>query len=221
MELDQISHYLGTTCMVLAEANQLLFMGKLANYDTINSVIRVDVVDGQGAHAPCWALKPEQRIRLRVKQRTNNDRILLLDGIVINALNDYFFLKPQACLEKADEREYFRQPVLEDSMIRVLNGQFVEQPCRIADISATGIAFYSRSSYEIGDRLELQGQQLRPGGPVHYLEFLVVRKNQRDDVSLPYSYGCKFVNLPERTQDALFRDIFALQGTNLRKNREP
>lgn len=217
MELEWIPRHVGATCMVLAEANQLLFMGRLSHYDPVNTVVRVDVRGGAGS-TPCWALRPEQRICLHIKQGGGN-QFVALEGTVVNALDDYFFLLPQSLLEKSDEREYFRQPVLEDSVVRVHNGQFVQQPCRIADISATGIAIYSRTQYEIGDRLELQGQQLRPGGPVHYLEFLIVRKSERDNVSLPYSYGCKFVNLSDRTQDALFSDIFALQGTKLRRDR--
>ena len=89
----------------------------------------------------------------------------------------------------------------------------------IADVSATGISIQSGEEYPIGAHLRIQGQRLRQNGPVHTMEFVVVRKSAQNSGKYHNFYGCRFENMPSDEQDRLFQDIFTLQALELRSSK--
>ena len=216
MQLDLIKKSVGSRCMILSQDNQLLFFGEIAYCDTVNQTIRVN---GDGPSARQF-VKPADWVKLTIKHGARDTHFILTEGLVEQVINKYFVLRPRLVIEKSEEREYFRQPVMRPGKITLVNGKEVEKPCVIMDISATGIGLQSNETYEIGDSLWFGGQRIRPGGPAHNLACVVVRKQDLDTGLYRRLYGCKFVNLSDEAQDKLCCDIFALQAVRLRSVRE-
>lgn len=222
MQADLIQDSVGARCMVLSQDNKLLFMGEVARYDAVNHVIRVEGTQEQpknSPHAVQQLVEPGDVVKLHIK-KNHDHRLVLVEGTVQQSINNYFFMAPSSAIEKVEEREYFRQPVMSPSLISFVNHKAAGTPCMIVDLSATGISLQSNEIYQIGDCLWMYNQALRPKGPLHNLEFLVVRKRALDHGKYRYFYGCQFVNLSTDAQDKLFSDIFALQALNLRSARE-
>lgn len=216
MRMDLLQDSVGTRCMILSKDNELLFFGEIAYCDVVNKTIRIN---GDSASARQF-VKPDDWVKLNLKQGDRNPHFLLVEGEVAQVINNYFVLEVKLIIEKSEEREYFRQSVLVKSVISVVNGKYAGHPCVLVDVSATGIAFQSNETYQIGDRLWIKNQKIRDGGANHNLEFLVVR--QQDLKTGPYRhfYGCKFENLSTDAQDRLCCDIFALQAAQLRSARK-
>lgn len=212
-----IREYVGSRCMVFSDNNQFLFLGELSHYDGVNRTIRVTRhSDYDGVRF----VKPGDAVKLRIKQAGDRPRFLLVDGTVIQSIQAYFYLIIRSVVEKEEEREYFRQSVMQKSEVDLVNGKPAGHPCLIADISAAGIGIHSNQEYQVGDRLFLYNQTLCPGGRSHNLEFRIVRMGKLEGSRYRYFYGCQFINLSTGAQDRLFRDIFTLQASHLHAGRE-
>lgn len=214
---EQIKDSVGTRCMVFSDNNQFLFVGELSHYDRANQTVRV-------TRSPDYTgirfVKPGDAVKLRIKQGGGKPRFLLVDGTVIQSIQSYFYLLLRSVVEKEEEREYFRQAVMEKSEVDLVNGKQAGHPCLIADISAAGICIHSNQEYQLGDKLFLYHQTICPGGAAHNLEFRVVRSGKLEGSPYRYFYGCQFTNLSTGAQDRLFRDIFTLQASHLHGGRE-
>lgn len=217
MHTDMIKDSLGARCMVLSKDNQLLFIGTLGHYDTINQKLRIDF----STQCPVRGLmKQGDLLKLQIKQNGKAHQFVLAEGPLEQVLNHYLVITPQSVMEKSEEREYFRQPVMQESIISFVNRKAAGNSCIVVDVSATGISIQSNAIYEIGDCLWLYNQPLFPGGLSHSLEFLVVRKHPVSGGKYRNFYGCKFINVTSEAQEKLFSDIFALQSTSLRSLRD-
>ena len=216
MQLDLIKNCVGSRCMILSRNNQLLSFGEIAYCDLVNGTIRVDG-DSQAARQ---FVRPMDWVKLNIQQGSQDSHFILAEGEVEQVINRYFVLKPKLVIEKSEEREYFRQPVMRKVEIAAVNGEASEKPCVIVNVSATGMGLQSNEVYEIGDCLRLSGQKLREGGPAHNLEFVVVRQQALETGPYRHFYGCKYEHLSTEAQDKLCCDIFALQAARLRSARE-
>lgn len=207
----------GARCMVLSKHNQLLFIGTVGYYDSVNHSLRID----WGNQCPVRSVMDcGDLIKLKISQGANTHQFILVDGLVEQIIHHYIVVKPQTVIEKNEEREYFRQPVMEHSVISFVNRKAAGDPCIIVDISATGISIQSNAIYESGDVLWMFNQPIYPGGLAHNLEFVVVRKNSVIDGAYRNFYGCKFINMSAEAQDKLCGEIFTLQSTSLRSVRD-
>ena len=202
--------------MILSRSNELLFFGEIAYCDLVNKTIRIDG-DSQAARQ---FVRPMDWVKLNIRKGSQDSNFILVEGEVEQVINRYFVLKPKLVIEKSDEREYFRQPVMRKVEIAAVNSQVTNKPCVLVDASVTGIGLQSNEVYEIGDCLRLSGQKLREGGPAHDLEFVVVRQQTLETGPYRYFYGCKYEGLSRDAQDKLCSDIFALQAARLRSARE-
>ena len=216
MQLELIKNCVGSRCMILSKDNQLLFFGEVAYCDLVNKTIRVDG-DSQAARQ---FVRPMDWVKLSIRQGSQDPHFILVEGEVDQVINRYFVLKPKLVIEKSEEREYFRQPVMRKVEITAVNGEEADKPGVIVDVSVTGVGLQSNEVYEIGDCLRLSGQRLREGGPAHDLEFVVVRQQALETGPYRHFYGCKYEHLSTEAQDKLCCDIFALQAVRLRSVRE-
>lgn len=216
MQLSLVKNSVGSRCMILSKDNRLLFFGEVAYCDLVNETIRVNG-DSQAARQ---FVKPLDWVKLNIRQGSQDPHFILVEGEVDQVINQYFVLKPKLVIEKSEEREYFRQPVMRKAEVAAVNGEASGKPCVLVDVSATGMGLQSNEVYEIGDCLRLSGQKLRAGGPTHDLEFVVVRKQDLETGPYRHFYGCKYEHLSTEAQDKLCCDIFALQAAHLRSARE-
>lgn len=215
MEAQLINQHLGARCTVLSQENDFLFLGKLAQYNKANQTLVIENLGGQRA---LWSdISPNMPVKLQINSRAEKDGLLLFEGIVDNSTQDSIAIRLSLAISKKEGRNFFRQKVMRKGKIRRVNSLPVDHPCVILDISVKGIAIQSDRPYGVGDVLSMEKQAFREDGPLHTLTFQVARTS-------PFPtggnlFGCRFIDLFSDDEDALFRDIFALQASDLRFRR--
>ena len=196
MDLNQLNQYVGSTCTVYTDGGEALFPGLIAQ---CSGTLRINSV-----------------IYLRLQDCQDSTILIMIHGMVINAVNDHFFMLPQDIVFKSNEREYFRQPIQIETTVTIHNGQPVQHACILMDISGGGLCLHTSMEYQVGDLIQIPGQQLYPDGPVHNLDCVVVRKIPRSSIMQPNIYGCRFHNPDDGEQQRLLSDIFSLQCSRVR-----
>ena len=204
-----ISEIMDSRCNVLSDNNQFLFFGKIAYYDSINQKIRVEDYYQPNLRMCFYSDTP---IKLHATRKENNKEFLLIEGSISLSMDTYLQITLLRILKKEESRCYFRQNVMEPSLISFVNQKAVGNPCMIINISGSGIAIQSKSIYEVGDQLWFYNQRFCNRGAVHNVKRQVVRKHTLENRQ--YFYGCQFVDMKPREEENLFRDIFALQAAN-------
>lgn len=193
-------------CNVLSDNNQFLFFGKIAFYDSVNQKIRVEDYYHPYLHMCFYSDTP---IKLHSASKENNTTFLMIEGLISLSMDTYLQVTPLRILKKEESRYYFRQNVMEPSLISFVNQKASGTPCTIIDISGSGIAIQCKSNYEVGDQLWFYNQKFFNRGAVHNVKCQVVRKQKLENFK--YFYGCQFVDMKPGEEEKLFRDIFALQ----------
>lgn len=213
MDLNQLNQYVNSTCTVYTDGGEALFPGLIAQ---CSGTLRINIVYDADTCCPYWTLKPASGIYLRLQDSQDSKKFIMIHGMVINAVNDHFFMLPQDIVFKSNEREYFRQPIQIETTVTIHNGQPVQHACILMDISGGGLCLHTCMEYQVGDLIQIPGQQLYPDGPVHNLDCVVVRKIPRSSIMQPNIYGCRFHNPDDGEQQRLLSDIFSLQCSRVR-----
>lgn len=222
MQNFQVSEYINSLCEVLTEENRLLFVGVISDYDDKTKKIRVEL--RRGAATPQGVIF-NTKVKLRLNSTKGKRHIVLFCGIIAQCANDYWIIEWKDTVSYEEGRESFRQPVRANGLIHKiedLSSQEKDIPCRLVDISLTGVGFQSKGLYELGENLELSIDHLCENGAGYSLCCTVVRREdpkQQDDLPPVYKYGCSFFSLSEREEDRLYRDILNLQQQSLNSKR--
>ena len=204
-----IREIMDNRCNVLSDNNQFLFFGKIAYYDSINQKIRVEDYYHPDLR---MCFYPDTPIKLYTTSKGNNKELFLIEGLISLSMDTYLQISLLRILKKEESRYYFRQNVMEPSLISFVNQKVAENPCMIINISGSGIAIQSKSVYEVGDQLWFYNQRFCKSGAVHNVKCQVVRKRTLENNQ--YFYGCQFMEMKPIEEEKLFRDIFALQVAN-------
>lgn len=201
-----IREIMDTRCNILSDNNRFLFFGRIAFYDSINQKIRVE-----DYYHPYLRMcfYPDTPIKLHAATRENNKEFLMVEGLISLSMDTYLQFTPMRILKKEESRYYFRQNVMEPSLISFVNQKATGTPCTVIDISGSGIAFQSKADYAVGDQLWFYNQRFCNHGAIHNIKCQVVRKNKLENFQ--YFYGCQFVDMEPGEEEKLFSDIFALQ----------
>lgn len=213
-----VKEQLGSLCEVLTNENRLLFVGVIGVYDETSNQVQVDLYKGD---ATPYGVIYNTEIKLRVHSVRGNNHIVLFQGRVIRCASSFWKieLKP-GYISCSESREAFRQSVRTSGILRRVssNGKAEEQeiPCKLVDISLTGVCFESTETFQNGERLVLSDVMLSVGGSRYQFNCEVVRSQAvSEDPSSPIRYGCRFLKMPIRQEDLLCRDIMALQIESL------
>ena len=135
MDLNQLNQYVNSTCTVYTDGGEALFPGLIAQ---CSGTLRINIVYDADTCCPYWTLKPASGIYLRLQDSQDSKKFIMIHGMVINAMNDHFFMLPQSIVFKSNEREYFRQPIQIETTVTIHNGQPVQHACILMDISGGG-----------------------------------------------------------------------------------
>ena len=211
---EMIGEIMNSKCMLLSKDNQFLFFGKIVHYDRINQKLRV--VDYQHPELR-MCFYQDTPIKIHATDRENDKCFILIEGTISLSMRTYLQMTPVRILKKEESRHYFRQTVMEPSLVSFVNQKAAGHPCMVVDLSGAGIAIQSKSIYEVGDQLWFFNQTFCKGGSVHNVICQVVRKHKLENHQ--YFYGCQFVDLKLDEEENLFRDIFALQAAGRRAHK--
>lgn len=201
-----INQIMDIRCNVLSENNRFLFFGKIAYYDSINQKLRVEDFYHPNLRMCFYQDTP---IKLHAASRDDPKEFILIEGSISLSMDTYLQITPVRVLKKEESRHYFRQNVMEPSLVSFVNQKAAGHPCTVVNISGSGIAIQSKALYAIGDELWFYNQRFYKRGAVHNVRCQVVRKHTLENGQI--FYGCQFVDLSLDEEESLFRDIFALQ----------
>ena len=217
MSLQLIRDNLYARCTVISGQNGFLFFGRIIDFDEATHTV---VVICENEEYVLWRdIRPKSEVKILTTPMPGRNAMIVIEGTVQRATLDSLLVIPQYVFSKVEGRDHFRQNVMCSAQINWHNHIEVEPPCSILDISGTGIAICSTFTYKIGDWLSIHNQAFRAGGPRHTLSFQVARITSCPNEEGKTIYGCQFVNLSEAEDRKLYRDIFALQATDLHKKK--
>jgi hypothetical protein len=120
--------------------------------------------------------------------------------------------------DKKNRREFFRLSCLD--AIDIIHFDEEDQPepnvkGKLLDISAIGMRFSVPAVWRVGDIIQITWKNnFVEDGKTFHLQGQIVRT---EISSFKNFYGCKFIAMPSREQDALMREIFKIQ---LKQNRK-
>lgn len=143
----------------------------------------------------------------------------LLGGTVTESSMDHWRVEQLEVLQMQDGRTFYRQRTNMDALA-MPSGRYRtkedQSTCRILDISASGVRFFSKDAYQLKERLILEVTPIAEEEPFSITcEILRVLELEGGK----YEYGCQFVDLDEREQQRLLKVIFVLQRRMLQARR--
>lgn len=224
--------YVGSVCKVLSNENKCYFVGKIGEYDAECDNLKVVPYRGD---LISHSVQYDTPIKLQVQ---NKDQIILLYGMAKGQSREYWKVQVVSVENHEDQREGFRQMLDGTGYVY---GEWEpdekKSPCKLVDISLTGILIYSDRKFFVGDNIVITDGILHPTIPTPYTLTCVVCRSfeervQEEDkaqqdgeeqetgtprkakkLQLPGGtyYGCMFQRLPSSTEDRLYKDIFQLQ----------
>ena len=203
----------GSLCELRTHDNQLLLAGVIRGGDGEHGEIRV--VSQRGKTVPQGVVFHTE---VKAQVHAAGGRVVMLYGRITGSGKRFFRVEVQNIITCLERREAFRQPTHAEAAVRrVQDGQLEKSgaPCRLVDISVTGVCFQSREQYAVGEELLLENIQFLEQGKRHDFFCRVVRCEQIEGEPLR-RYGCGFLRLRSWQEERLFHDILALQASAMR-----
>ena len=200
----------GLICDVTNVENELLFAGITGEYEPEEDTWRIDL--RRGNETP-FGIEYGMKVKIKMKIATEKEKAwALIYGSVASCEKSFWDIHPEKIGCQTENREAFLQTVSTSGMIRTESGE--SQPCRVIDISLTGLCFQSEKSYDILERLLLFDICLLPDGHFYSFQCQIVRCEQEEGKE--NRYGCRFLEISEKEQDILWRELLVLQTRHRR-----
>lgn len=202
----------GMKVEVLTTENHLLFVAKLGLPEE-KGILELHRESGD----PLPQALYNSKVKLRGFQKDST--AYALSGVVTLSSRDFWRVEQLEVLQVQDNRAFFRQRTNMDALA-VPGGRYKakesEGSCKILDISAGGVRFFSKDVYQLKDRVILEIAPIAEEEPFSITcEVLRVVENENGK----FEYGCQFVNLNDKEQQRLLRAIFVLQRRMLQSRR--
>ena len=120
--------------------------------------------------------------------------------------------------DRKNRREFFRLSLLDTIDLIHYDEEGQAEPVikgKLLDISATGMRFSSPRVWGAGDQIQIlwKNNTIEGGQEFTFCAQIVRAETHRTGGF----YGCKFVNLSAKEQDALMREIFKIQMTQRKR----
>lgn len=195
----------GSICEVLTLENRLLFVGEFYSYDPVERLLQVNLRRGDATPGGVIHHTP---VKLQL-HGSFGDHIPLLYALVLRCAPTFWRLELERADFRPNQRRSFRQQLALDGSVGLHPNKTV--PCRLLDLSVTGVLLQCREDFSEGDTLYLSIPPLRPEGDGYFLVCIVRRvQAPADEFDMP-SYGCEFAALSRRDEDRMYHDLFRLQ----------
>ncbi len=210
----------GMLLEVLTEDNRLLLVGKVE----WGTGTEVQICDSNGMELPY--IEYDTEVKLRGFTIAGPFE---LKGKVMGNTKEFWQIEELWSLQAPERREYFRQATSLDAQATRVTRQFqtvsaeeyLQQeepvPCKILNLSATGVMIRGKAEFEQDDWLLLTGVNVIPGEPEFSFTCRVCWMEERGGIA---NYGCEFYRLTRNEQDRLIRGILDMQRKNLQARRE-
>lgn len=204
----------GAICEVMTTENEMLFAGTAGEYDSEQQRLQVNMRGGEKIPKEAG---PGLRVKLGMRSQTVKGQAALFYGNVIQCTTKFWVIQLEEVVRYIEGRENFRQPLHAEGYISRKN-EIERHPCRTVDISLTGVGLQCQEEYAMNEEVILSGIRVVPKGRIYTFLCEIVRREEEslEDESKCRKYGCRLLDMTEREQDILCRDILALQARGLR-----
>lgn len=207
-EAGVIDVQVGSKCGVITQDNRILFVGIVQYYNSEQKELVVRLQMGTCSHDN---IPYNTILKIQIFSSQQNDMFVLLYARIKRYGMDEWVLQLDEVMSRPNQRENFRLRVSNSGVIS--HEDSVQQhSCRLVDISLTGVLVSCGVRFELRQEFILNLEQLIPGGSPYTLRCRVRRIVE----TVPYAYGCEFVDLTPKQERQLYHDIFALQSKALR-----
>lgn len=211
----QLPLYPGMMVEVMNRVNNLIFVGKIEQYEAGAVVIR----ESSGQDVPPVLYNNEIKMRFYMGPRT-----MVLYGQICGSSREIWKVDRLHKAFDQEKRAFFHQRVSLDTQavcIRQGGGGKPSpgaQKCQILDVSAGGLLLQSRGEFFLGDRLSVAAVVIVPEEKPFAFTCLVQRVTKEDWGQ--FLYGCQLDAQPEKEQDRLLRAIFIAQRRDIQLQKE-
>lgn len=216
VQQEVISSCLGAVGEVVSQDNELLFVGRLEEYDSEYNDIEMWVYKGD--QVPQWAscMTP---VKVQLRSKGKPVRQVSIYGNLFNFTLDYWKIKVDHVVFCEEKRRAFRQPVEVHAVLHWGPGQKFRGKCTLEDISMMGLAFHSPLKLQPGSEIKLAIPKLLEEGPAYELACHVVSGcNIAKEGEPPlWRYGCEYNELDPQVENLLCKDIFLLQSQRMNR----
>ena len=201
----------GAMCEVMTQENRFLFAAIVVEYNGRNHSICAELRKGEATPQGVLHQAPV-KVRIRLKGRSD---VIFVYGRLDRNAADHWWIDVDEVELNPERRKNFRQRITGGAVVTDAEGR--REPCRLVDISLSGIGFRSRAVYSEGDQLEVSELCIRKGGASYVFPCVVRRVVQPEEGKEWRFYGCSFEELRPYLEDRLSRDIFALQSREINR----
>lgn len=205
-EESDLREYTGMRMEVSSEEGEMLFAAR-SNVDLHNTLqlrpITVPLFSKGTNYLPVNLRGYEESVRKAVH----------MEGTLV-ANGDVWDVEDIEVTGKDNDRAFFRQDTSIDGEVMPLKQAGIRRlPCKILNVSAGGVCFFTPPEYRTGDRLLLNSKELEPWG-ISPLVCIVRRVTKRKG---GYEYGCEFADLSPAKEDMIVKAIMEMQRQRMRR----
>lgn len=211
----QLLELIDSLCEVFTEDNHLLFLGILRSYLPVRQELQVDLYKGEATPSGVIYHTP---VKVQFHAEVSGS-IPIAYAYVLRCSPLFWRLELARFTLHPNQRQSFRQRVATDGFIS-LDQQEESHPCRLMDISTSGVRFSCAQLFQLGEKLSLFIPQLYSGSASYTLSCVVRRSQEPTDAFQPYIYGCAFTSISRHEEDRLFHDLFFLQAYSANRQFE-
>ena len=162
--------------------------------------------------------------KIRLKGFSANN-INILYGVICGSSALFWKINKISKQSYYNARDYYRQPVSIETKVERID--FADSgnedkkkmsvsalPCKILNISGSGLLISSKEKYSVGTMLEFCNLSLIPDHAPFCLKCRILRMEENDK---EYFYGCKFEEMDKKVQERLVQEIFMLQRIEIKR----
>ncbi|BDF72449.1 hypothetical protein CE91St41_34310 [Oscillospiraceae bacterium] len=217
-----LGQIVGARCELRSqEDNSLVFLGRIQGFDGR----AVTVYAAAGGEVPPVIYNTPFKLVIRAPGRS----ALVWRGKICGSARGFWKLDQLSVFHYAEHRAHFRQPVSLPARVLCINSLHgssprrfspsLLQPCRVMDVSLSGVRLRCREAFVRGDWLLLTGLDLLSDGEPPFAPTCRVCWADRLQGN-EFLFGCSFSPMGLQEQDRLCAAIFTLQRRDIFSHRK-
>lgn len=210
----------GMRLELLSEFEVFLFAGVLSKID--EDAIWVANADGGDVPSIIY------NTNVRLKGIRQDGGTVILFGTIRGSSSLFWKIDQLSQYSFYNKRSYYRQSVSIETTVyslrdepdgesKAYNLSIPAEHCKVLNISGGGLLFSSNRHFRLNTSVQMGDIVLRPAQAPFSLKCSILRVT---DNGGRFFHGCQFIDLDGKEQERLIRDVFLLQGEEIRRRKK-